>query len=370
MRSKEAVTSGKAGTSSGKAGKFGAHRSRKRSPLWARLCLILGFILMIGSGGTLVTVQLTLGTINNSLTQGDLGIGGKQGRDVTGPVNVLLAGLDYRKDDPASEVSSRADSVMWMHIPKEHDRAYLLSFPRDLNVKIEPFLEAGYKGGEDRLNSAFAYGMGEKGNDKGREGGMRLLVKTVSKLTGITFDVAGIIDWYGFTEITKELGGVEMCLEQPIKSYHSDLVFPKGCSHYNEHTALELVRQRYDVSGGDYGRQKLQQQFVKQLVRQATKSEVIRNPTKINAMMKASGKAISLDLGGYKLADLVWSMRGLNADGIITIQVPHSSVDTAGDYLGEQLVQPTGYELFEALRTGQVDSFLVHHPELSPRLPA
>ncbi|WP_018349127.1 LCP family protein [Longispora albida] len=353
---------------SGKPDLPGVHRQR-RSPLWARLCLVFGLVLSLGAGGTLVAFELVKNKVEGSITQRDLlGRGEPENqarREVDGPLNILLAGLDYRKDDPESQKFQRADSIMWVHIPRDHKSAYILSIPRDLRVEIPAFAPSKFGGRTEKINEAFGDGMG---NGKGREGGMQLLVKTVEQVTGARFDMAGIIDWYGFTGITGELGGVTMCLDTPIKSHHSDYTFPKGCQHYNGHRGLELVRQRYDVPGGDYGRQKLQQQFVKQILKQAMGKDVLTNPVKLNALVKTVGDSLVLDKGGYELSDLVWSLKGITPENIIPMQVPHKSLKINGtDY--ESLEQPRASELFKAMADERIDSFLVANTDLTSKLP-
>lgn len=59
--------------------------------------------------------------------------GGRPGK-INGAQNILLVGSDSRDPDaPVGEASKwRADTIVIMHIPSSHDRAYLVSVPRDL----------------------------------------------------------------------------------------------------------------------------------------------------------------------------------------------------------------------------------------------
>lgn len=357
------------------------HR-RGRTPLWAKLCLIAGIVLVVGSGGSLVAGTVLIDHVNNSIQQDDLlGDGAPKHKpsDVKGPIDMLLAGSDMRNSWKSTGQKPRTDSIMWLHIPASLDRAYLLSLPRDLRVDIPLVQATGLGGGQDRLNASFPDGM-KNVNDIA--GGMQSLNRTVTQLTNARFTMAGLVNWDGFTAITKALGGVTMCLDQGFTSHQPGftngppLTFPSGCHHYKAAKALKLVRQRDDVPGGDYGRQKLQQQYVKQIVKQAMSRGVATDPSKLNALLKAAGKAVTLDLGGYTPIDLALALHKITPSTITTLQVPHqaiweggTSAADGGTYVGEGLQQPLGNQLFTALRNDRIDKLLLSHPELASSVP-
>ncbi|GAA3519422.1 LCP family protein [Actinocatenispora rupis] len=341
------------------------------------MSLVLGVVFVVLSGASLAAGSIVLDKVDNAIPQTSL-IGGdarkhKTGSDVKGPIDMLLAGSDLRDSWKSTGEKPRTDSIMWLHIPATLDRAYLLSLPRDMRVTIPADPHSQYQGGQDKLNASFPNGM-KSVNDIA--GGMALLSRTTSKLTGVEWDMAGLVNWDGFKDITTALGGVTMCLDQGFTSHQPGftngppLTFPKGCHHYDADKALKLVRQRDDVPGGDYGRQKLQQQYVKQILKQATSKGVVSNPAKLNDVITAAGKAVRLDLGGYSVADLALALHGITADKITTLQVPHYAIGQGDAYQGEGLQQPLGNELFRAMRTDKVDDLLLSHPELASKLPS
>lgn len=350
---------------------------RHRAPWWARLSLVFGIVLLTASGGSLAAGAIVLDKVDGAVNQDTLlGDGSRKhntGDRVHGPIDMLLAGSDLRNSWKKTGEKPRTDSIMWLHIPAGLDRAYLLSLPRDLVVTIPADPHTGYQGGTDRLNSSFPSGMKDV-NDTA--GGMQLLSRTVGAVTGAEFDMAGLVNWDGFKDITKELGGVTMCLDegftstQPGFTNGPPLTFPKGCHHYDADKALKLVRQRENLPDGDYGRQRLQQQFIKQILKQATSRGVVTNPAKLNRVIDAAGKSITLDLGGYSVADLALALKGITADEITTLQIPHHSLGTTGDYQGEALNQPLGDQLFTAMRTDTIDALLIRHPDLASKLPS
>jgi LCP family protein required for cell wall assembly len=349
---------------------------RRHAPWWARVSLVFGVILVVLSGGSLAAGSIVLNRVNDALPNSNLiGDGArkhKAGSDVKGPLDILLAGSDLRDSWKTDGQKPRTDSIMWLHIPASMDYAYLLSLPRDLRVQIPADKHTGFLGGQDRLNASFPDGMKDV-NDTA--GGMSLLSRTVSNLTGAEWDMAGLVNWDGFKDITKALGGVTMCLDQGFTSHQPGftngppLTFPKGCHHYDADKALKLVRQRDDLPDGDYGRQKLQQQFIKQILKQATSKGVVSNPSKVNDLIGAAGKSITLDLGGYQLVDVALALRGITADKIVTLQIPHYSIGQGNAYQGEGLQKPLGPQLFQAMRDDTISDLLATHPELASKVP-
>jgi polyisoprenyl-teichoic acid--peptidoglycan teichoic acid transferase len=287
---------------------------------------------------------------------------------------MLLAGSDLRNSWTKTGEKPRTDSIMWLHIPASLNRAYILSLPRDLRVNIPADSHTGFLGNNDRLNASFPDGMKDVTDTTG---GMQLLSRTVTNLTGAHFNMAGLVNWDGFTAITKELGGVTLCLNQGFTSIQpgftkTKLTFPKGCHHYNADMALNLVRQRDNYSNTDYGRQAMQQQFIKQILKQATSKGVVSDPSKLNDVVKAAGKSVTLDLGGYSVVDLALALHNITPEDITTMEIPHVALysnGTTGTYLGEGLQQPLGNQLFKALRTDTIDNLLLSHPELATKQP-
>lgn len=332
------------------------------------MSLAFGIVLVLLSGGSLATGAIVLNQVNSSVQQDDL-LGGSRhahGAEVKGPLNVLLAGSDLRDSWKSTGKLPRTDTIMWLHIPASHDRAYLTSIARDLVVDIPPDSSSGFTGSTERINGSFSAGM-KNVNDV--SGGMKLLAKTVSKVTGAHFDMAALVNWDGFMDITRALGGVTLCLAKGFTSTQpgfteTKISFPAGCHHYDADKALLLVRQRDNFADTDYGRQQIQQQFVKQILKQATSKGVVTNPSKLNAIIKAAGKSITLDLGGYSVANLALALNGISSNDIVTLQPPHQPLYDGNTYEGEALQQPEADNMFKALRTGNIDNFLVQHPEV------
>ncbi|BCJ38686.1 hypothetical protein Athai_61890 [Actinocatenispora thailandica] len=342
-------------------------RRKRRSPFWARLCLIIGIVLTIGSGSAYAGTVIASNRLDHAVSQQDLlgdgphGAGrSRHGSTVTGPLDILLAGSDMRSSWRTTGELPRTDTIMWLHVPASLDRAYLLSIPRDLEVHIPADARTGKGDSTTKINAAFPYGMRGSGDVAG---GMQLLNTTVQQLTGAHFDLAALANWAGFKAITRELGGVRLCVDKTFVSRQPGLrgeKFTAGCHHYDATRALELVRQRYAYADSDYGRQRMQQQYLRQILTRATSTGVLTNPVKLNRLLDATSRALTMDLNGYRLTDLALALRRITPARLTPLQVAHRTLPDGN----EGLVQPVDDQLFAAMRGDTVGRFLVQHPGL------
>lgn len=364
-------------------------RKRKTSwvPRWARVCTVFGALLMLLSGGVLVAAEVLFaryeGAIGKADLFGDQAAGAQTPEsDITGPLNILLVGIDPRKP----ESRPLADSIMIMHLPAGLDRAYLFSLPRDLIVKIPSFDKAGYDGGTDRLNAAMSHGSVVPGELPDAARGFELLSRTISDYTGIKrFDAGAIINFSGFQKIVDAMGGVDMYIDQDVRSEHRQpdgthrepnrrgagyigpqAQYKKGMAHLKGWQALDYVRQRYPANGvtdGDYGRQRHQQQFVKAMVGQAFSKDVVTDPIKLDGVLRAAGKSVIFNGRGRGVADFAFALRDIRPGSIVMIKLPGGGVMEDGEYQGERL-EPVAEEFLAAVVAGNVDAFAMAHPGL------
>ena len=301
------------------------------------------------------------------------------GADITGPLNILLVGVDTRVSIPGWE--PHADAVLILHVTKTLDRAYLFSLPRDLVVDIPAFPKANFGGQRTKLTHAMSYGSrgpGKRTPDPAQ--GFQLLATTVSRYTGIKrFDAGAVLTFGGFDNLVDALGGVDLYVDQRVPSRHrrpdgtlrplgSDgyvgpqMVYEKGTRHLNGWQALDYARQRY-ISGGDYARQRHQQQLIKAMVREILDQDLARDPVRLDRVLRAVGKALVFDGRGHRVIDFGYALRGLRADDITLVVLPGHGVGSGSAYRGEQL-DPVGRQFIAELRAGRVDAFLETHPTL------
>jgi LCP family protein required for cell wall assembly len=370
-------------------------KSGLRAPLWARLCAVLGCVLMVASGGALVTSQVLVSRYANAVETKDLfgnaaaGSTKQQVSDIKGPLNILLVGIDPRDTSTAP----LSDSIIVVHIPKGLKQAYLYSIPRDLIVQIPAFPKTNFRGGTAKINAAMSYGSSVGGGKHDVAQGFDLLAKTVGKLTGIKkFDAGAIINFNGFKDIVDAMGGVTMKIDQNVKSEHlqpngkprprrpecannkcdhpyvgPQKQYKKGTYHLKGWEALDYVRQRYGLPRADYDRQRHQQQFIKAMASQALSKNVVTNPIKLDKVLKAAGDALIFDGNGHTVVDWGLALKNLRADDMTLVKLPGRSVITNGDYQGEAL-EPSAEEFFASVQNDTVSSYLLNHPDFLQKL--
>lgn len=361
----------------------GKKRTKRKDPLWAKLTVIFGAVLMMTSGLALVGSKAVIGQATNSIDQGNLlGEAGKSdaegGNSLDGPIDMLLLGVDARQRWAADNV--RSDTIIILHIPASHDQAYLISIPRDTEAQIPAFEKSGYRGGTDKINSAFFHGAQNGG---GWEGGAQLMAKTIKSMTGISFDGAAIINFGGFKNVIDALGTVRICVSHEVKSHHmmmvdgkpmwnadakktgkpmTPVVHKKGCKEMEGWEALDYARQRYGLPNSDYDRQQNQQQLIKAMAKKATDKGMLTNPIKLNALIKAAGKAFILDTGGVPIADFIFTLKGVSGNDLVTLRTNGGTYSTAGN--GREKFNETTMEMFQAVKKDKLADFVVSNPSV------
>ena len=373
-------------------------RATRRVPLWARLCAVLGCLLLVVSGGVLVTGRTLIAKYTGDITNDALLSGTAQAapakKDIKGPLTVLLVGIDPRK----ATAAPLSDSILIAHIPADMSTAYLFSMPRDLYVDIPADEKSGVGPHRAKINSAMADGSRVNGKIN-VVNGFRLLSRTISGVTGIKeFDAAAIINFGGFKEVVEALGGVSMVIDMDVKSEH---LTPEGkqrprsarcpirsnCSHpytgprayYRKSTkpvrlqpwqALDYVRQRYAFEGGppmsDYDRQRHQQQFIKAMAKEAMSKDVITDVGKLSKILDAAGESLTFAGGGNGPIEWAMALKDVNVDDMVTVKLPGGGMyDSADEYMGERFEPAeTATQFFEAVTEDRVSSFLLDHPTL------
>jgi LCP family protein required for cell wall assembly len=373
--------------------------NRRRAPRWARLFILVGALLLVGSGGSVVATRVLLSSATGNVSQQNL-LGAvktgteRQHADVKGAKNILLVGLDTRPSWNADQ-PSRSDSIIIMHIPADHTEAYLISLPRDSYVDIPAYNngKVPYAGGHNKINSAFAFGSRGLTGAAAESHGFELLALTVKKLTGITPDAGAIIDFQGFKQVVQVLGKVCMYVDETTTSIHightasgktavpyltyddgtikskvpgvTPNIYTKGNHCLDPTQALDFVRQRDLLANKDYdyGRQRHQQQFLKAVLTQAVHSG-LTSPTKLPGLLSAIGKTMTVDGGGVSLEDWAFAMKGINPADLVTIKTNDGkfnsrSVPGIGDV---EILSDTSMQLLQSAKDDDVGSFIQANP--------
>ncbi|SBT41736.1 LCP family protein [Micromonospora auratinigra] len=371
--------------------------ARRRGPRWARWFLGVGAALMTLSGVALGGSQFLLHAATSKVTRQNLlgsAAASRQHRTITGAKNILLVGVDTRPHQDADQLT-RSDSIILVHIPADHTRAYLVSLPRDSLVDIPAYDNGAtpYRGGKNKINAAFAFGSRGLSGAAALSHGFELLALTVRDLTGITPDAGAIVDFQGFRQIVQVLGSVCLYVDETTTSIHIGhdrngrpaapyKINPDGTLHnkipgvtpniyrqgnhcLNPTEALDFVRQRDLLADNDYdyGRQRHQQQFLKAVLHRVM-TDGLNSPTKLPGLLTAVGRTMTVDDGGIPLEDWAFALRGIGPDAITTIRTNGGSFNSrAVPGVGSaEILSPTSMELLRAVRHDTVAAFVQEHP--------
>lgn len=277
----------------------GRGRRRLRPGRWLVLLVVLVVLLLVGAAVWL-NLQIPRERVDG-LARG------------SGPTHVLVTGSDSRaglspeeqreltigRDDGSPE---RADTIFVMTI--DGDRVALLAFPRDLWVER-------CDGSQGRINVAIAI-----------EHGPSCMVETVRRVSGLPIHHHVQVTFGGFRDVVDAVGGVELCLDEPIADRDAGIDLPSGCQTLDGVDALGYVRVR--KIDDDLQRIQRQQQFVRALAGEILDLDTMLNPVELFRLSREVGGAVTVDhrLGPVSAVRLARGGRGLAAGAAVTHTVP------------------------------------------------
>jgi LCP family protein required for cell wall assembly len=271
---------------------------------------------------------------------------GTTGTPSSGPLNMLIAGLDEQTGlTPRQQQllhvgrstgEAETDTLMLVHVPADHGYVKVVSLPRDSWVAIP-----GHR--MNKIGAALSIG------------GPRLLVRTVEQDTGLTINDYVEVNYLGFIKVIDALGGVSICLPFAVNDRYSGLHMPAGRHHVNGVTALMFARDRHSFAASDLARIQDQQQLIASALSQAIKSGTLANPTRLEKVLSAASAAIKVDQG-FNVVSLADELRGISPSQITLTTVPLARVNSRTPH-GQSAVlwdRSAASALFAALKNDQV----------------
>jgi LCP family protein required for cell wall assembly len=329
-----------------------------RRPRWGRIFLVGLAVLALVAGAGLITSYLWFRNVDEGLNRTDpfAAIEGRPQKVVDGTLNVLLLGSDSRDPDTPGEAGGpglwRTDTIVILHIPASHDKAYMVSIPRDTWVYV-PESPDGQNGDTmAKINAAYAWG------------GLPLMVETVERYSGVRMDHVALIDFNGFVRVTDALGGVDMNIEQSIVSIHEPYrSFTAGPNHLNGTEALDYVRQRYQFADGDFARMRHQHEFLKALLDKAVSRGTVANIGKFKEFVSSVASALTVDKD-FSLIDLGWQFHSLRSENLTFLVSPNLGSDTID---GQSVVvsdKQNASQLYDAMAKDTLAAWVTEHPSV------
>ncbi|MFZ4893658.1 LCP family protein [Plantibacter sp. Mn2098] len=243
---------------------------------------------------------------------------------IEGGVNLLLVGSDSGDGNAAygERDENLNDVTILMHISADHSSASVVSFPRDMYVHIAECANGG--DGRDKMNTALTYG--------GKDGGLACAVSTVEGITGLKIPFAAQIGFDGVISMSNAVGGVPVCITEPLDDAWSGIQLDVGTHELSGSTALAFLRSRHGVGdGSDLSRISNQQIFLSSLVRTLKSGETLSNPVKLYSIARAALKNVTLSESLANIDTMVSiasALKDIPLDRVSFVQIP---TDQSGD---------------------------------------
>ena len=276
------------------------------------LALITGalslLVLLASGGGWLLAgyVSSHLGRVN----------AGTSAAGPTGPLNILLAGVDVRAGLTKRQqrvlhvghaTGHNSDTLMVVHVTADHRHISVVSLPRDSWVRIPGF-------GMNKINAAIGLG------------GPPLMVRTVEQATGLTINDFVEVNFLGFVKIIDALGGVDVCLPYAVNDPYSGLRMSAGRHHVGGIRALQFARDRHSFALSDLARISDQQQLLSSVLAKAVSSGTLTNPVKFSRFLAAATSATKVDQQ-FNVVGLADQLRYLRPGAVSFTTVPLASTN-------------------------------------------
>lgn len=247
-----------------------------------------------------------------------------------------------------TQFGERSDTIMVIRVDPGNNQAAILSFPRDLWVKL-----AGTNR-EGRINTAW------QGKDPSR------LVQTIEQAFLIPIDHVVSVDFCAFKAIVAAVGGVKVAFDSPVRDLAVGFVVPAaGCYVLDAEESLKYVRSRkyqtLDASGAwvedptaDLGRISRQQDFTRRAVHRAF-NKGARDPRVAWELLNAAIDYVITDdaTTPRSLLSLAQAMRNLDPERIATYTVEWRSIEVAGNLVLEPRLRTESMQQILALFRGQ-----------------
>jgi LCP family protein required for cell wall assembly len=288
-----------------------------------------------------------------------------QSSDVDGTdQNILVVGNDDRSNLSLKEArdlhvgldggSLATDTMMVVHIPANGDKAQIISLPRDSYVNIP-----GH--GMNKLNAAYVDGYNSMNRnatpDDRRAAGAKLLIRTISDLTGLTIDHFVQVSLIGFVKISDAVGGVSINLCHAVDDSAaanqaagmdgngSGFKMSAGPHKISGVTALEFVRQRHFLTNGDLDRAARQRYFLTQAFSKIESAGTLFNPGRLHDLVNAIDQAIYVDKG-LDLTDLAAQVSSLDPGNIKGKSIPFEGFDDNSPVGSVEIINPAKVKRF------------------------
>lgn len=155
----------------------------------------------------------------------------------------------------------------------------------------------------------------------------------MQKLTEVTADHYAEVNLLGFYDITNAIGGIDVCLNKPVRDSYSGENFPAGRQSLAGVQALRFVRQRHGLPGGDLDRIARQQVFLSGMARKVFSQDLLTpGSDTLPKLPDAVSKSMVLDKG-WNVLEFAQQMMKFTGGELTFQTIPHGTLalDTPSD---------------------------------------
>ncbi|MCR1160031.1 LCP family protein [Paenarthrobacter sp. UW852] len=330
-------------------------KERKGLPLWLKITTgVVSLALVAGVAfAAFWFIRLQSNITKAPLSAGEnRDSGAAAANDKTDRLQILILGSDTRdgknSDYGTSEDSTgygHSDVMMLLDISADNKRVNVMSFPRDLLVDVPQCTD-------HTNNQTFPARSGVMINEAMAEAGIGCAVDTVNKLTGLEIDHFMMADFNAVKELSKAVGGVNVCVSDPVFDPDSRLRLPKGNSLVEGEQALAFLRTRHAFGdGGDLGRIKGQQAFLSSMTRKLKDEGTLGNPQRLLQIADVVTQNLTVDNGLASVPSLLTiggRLKDIDVSKVAFVAVPTQPAAIDPNRL--ELAEPQASQLFSALR--------------------
>ena len=240
-----------------------------------------------------------------------------------GGFNLLVVGTDNDPNQSTDAFGERDatlnDVNILLHVSADHKNAVVVSFPRDLVIAHPECTDPDTGEVFDAMSA-------QPLNEAYSRGGLGCVNQTIESLTGLDINYAAATSFNGVIEMTNAIGGVPVCLVEPIFDSDSGLDLPAGTSVISGQMALSFLRNRHGVGdGSDLSRISSQQQYLSSMARTLKSANTLTDITKLYGLASAAAQNIKLSTSLSSLDSMVslaLTLKDVDLNNMVFVQYP------------------------------------------------
>ena len=241
--------------------------------------------------------------------------------------NLLIVGVDNDAAQGATygeRETALNDVNILVHVSADHSNAVVVSIPRDLIVGHPQCTDAG-------TGEVFGALAAAPVNEAMGRGGLPCVVTTVEELTGLDIPYAGLVSFAGVVRLSDAVGGVPVCLTEPVDDPQAGLTLPAGTSIVSGDTALAFLRSRHGVGdGSDLSRISSQQLYLASLMRTVRGDGTLTDLPRLYSLANAAANNIHLSTSlahTDTMVSMALALADIDLDRLVFVQYPGSTED-------------------------------------------